>query len=527
MTQNGTLRSIISVTFWKSIGLGLSVAIALVIANLFGAGATTDAFFLARRVTSNIAAAVERTFQFLQVPPLVRMAELHGLRVLAQHLRRRSWQLFLAAAVVCATLFALSPQLIQGLAPGFDDMQRASAVTYLRILLTVLPLSAATALSGATLNALRLFRLPVVARLLPRAVALLVLFLVPVYALDLGAVALGIAFGTVAMAAVFMWGVRRALYHDHRSVAPLATTATRHIGPEYSRGRIVAMLLAQFHLFGAGWIDMAMASMTGAGGIATLEFAQRMTNMTPGVVTSSVITVYYTEFSSHIARGRPEAFRQSVQNAMRATLLFVLPAALLLLMLNKPLVALLLGHGAFDAWAVQQTASIMAILAPLLVVNALCGTLASALFADPALPHLKIILSIVFVALTVRIGANWLLLPVIGILAVPLASLLAVASMLAVFHVQLVRNFGTLVRRSEISPFAAMAMASLLSAAAIWGLQGITEALQPTRIELIATTAASVLCGGLVFVLVATFLGVPELQRLRQFVTRWISRRGT
>ena len=523
MKQNGTLRNIISVTFWKSVGMGLSLVIALAIANLFGAGPASDAFFLARRVVSNIAAGVERTFQFLQVPPLVRMAETQGLEVLSRHLRKRSWQILLAAAVLCAAAFVLAPAITRLLAPGFNEAQLSSATVYLRILLAVLPLSAATALSGAVLNALRMFRLPVIARLLPRACAAVALALVPVFAFGLDAVVLAIAAGTVVMAVFFGICIRRALAQDWR---PEPGGGSGGSQLPYSRSRIWAMLLAQFHLFGAGWIDMAMASLTGAGSVATLEFAQRMTNMAPGVVTSSVIIVYYTEFASHLARGRQEAFRKSVQDAMRATLLFVMPAAVALFMLNRPAVSVLLGHGAFEPWAVQQTASIIALLAPLLVVNALVGTLASALFADPAVPHMKIVAASIAAALAVRVGLNWLLLPVYGVLAVPFASLCAITVMLLIFYLRLVQAIGAPVRLREAAPFAAMALASAAAAAVIWLVQAGAARDMAGRFEVFSVAALSALCGALAFAAVATLLKVPETDRVRSAL-RKATGRGT
>lgn len=519
MKQNGTLRNIISVTFWKSIGMGLSLVIALAIANLFGAGPASDAFFLARRVVTNIAAGVERAFQVLQVPPLVQLAESEGMKALASHLRKRSWQILLVSAVLCAAAFAFAPAITRVLAPGFTEEQCSSATIYLRILVAVLPLSAATALAGATLNALRLFRLPVIARLLPRVCAVTALAMVPVFAFGLGAVALAVAAGTVVMAAFFVICIRHALA-QHWEPEPGS-----HSLPAYSRSRIWAMLLSQFHLFAAGWIDMAMASLTGTGSVATLEFAQRMTNMAPGVVTSSVVIVYYTEFASHLSRGRQEAFRKSVQDSIRAALLFVMPAAVALFMLNQPVVSVLLGHGAFEPWAVQQTASIVALLAPLLVVNALLGTLVSALFADPRLPHLRIIAFAVAISLTVRVGLNWLLLPVLGVLSVPVSSLAAMSLLLVLFYIRLIQAFGAPVRLRETGPFAAMAVASAAAAAAVWAVQSAAARELAGRIETLSVTALAALCGVLAFLAAATLLNVPEMARLR-LALRKALRRG-
>ncbi|MFY0311270.1 lipid II flippase MurJ [Leisingera sp. D0M16] len=521
MKQRGTLRNIISVTFWKTAGMGLSLIIALAIANLFGAGPATDAFFLARRLVSNAAAGLERAFQLLQVPPLVRLAENQGLEALSVHLRRRLWQVFLAASVLCAAAFAMAGEIVDFLAPGFAEEQRRAAEAYFRILIVVLPLSAATALAGATLNALRLFSLPVIARLLPRlcaVIALAIVAAVPVFAAGLGAVALAIAAGTVLMAVVFAFCIRHALSQDWTAAA----AAVPQQG--YSPGRVWAMLLTQFHLMAAIWIDMAMASMTGTGGVATLEFAQRMTNMAPSVVTSSVVIVYYTEFASHLARGNHDAFRESVLVSLRATMLFVMPAAVALFMLNKPLVSVLLGHGAFEPWAVAQTASIIAWLAPLLVVNALLGTLMSATFAVPQLPHARMIATSITVALAARVGLNLLFLPHYGVLTVPAVSLVSMTLLMGVLYIWLAYALGPLVRLRDLRPFAAMALASAAAAAALWTVQSAAARTAAGRLETLSVAGLSAVCGGLAFAAVATLLRVPETARIRLALRKAVRR---
>ncbi|MBY6140864.1 oligosaccharide flippase family protein [Leisingera daeponensis] len=518
MKQRGTLQNIISVTFWKTAGMGLSLIIALAIANLFGAGLATDAFFFARRLVSNAAAGLERAFHLLQVPPLVRLAETRGPDALSVHLRKRLWQVFLAAAVICAAAFVFSEQIVALLAPGFSGAQRQAAETYFRVLLAVLPLSAATALAGATLNALRLFRMPVIARLIPRLCAVAALALVPVFAFGIGAVALAIAAGTVLMAGLFAFCLRQALA---RSWTPVKTPSPQ---VPYSQRRIWAMLLSQFHVIGAAWIDMAMASLTGEGGIATLEFAQRMTNMAPGVVTSSVVVVYYTEFASHLAQDNRDAFRTSVQEALRATLFFVMPAAVALFMLNRPLVSALLGHGAFAPWAVAQTAGIVAWLAPLLLVNAVLGALASALFADPRLPHVRIIATSISAALAVRVALNWLLLPEFGILAVPAASLVSMTLLMGLLYFWLIRSHGPLIKLQETWPFAAMAIASAAAAIAIRLAQTAAGSGTAGRVEMILLIALCTLCGGLVYVAAATLLKVPETARIRLLLHKAVRR---
>ena len=118
-------------------------------------------------------------------------------------------------------------------------------------------------------------------------------------------------------------------------------------------GRLVAMLVAQAYMVGATWIDMAIASLAGVGAIAILEFGLRLINVAPSAVSSSVTTVYYTEFSESAHRREIETLRDQIRAACRITLFFIVPMAVVLSMLADIVVGILLSHGAFDAEAAE------------------------------------------------------------------------------------------------------------------------------------------------------------------------------
>ena len=174
-----TAVSIVFVTILKAIGTGLGVVVAVGVANLFGATASTDAFFLARRIILNISVAVERAFQMLQVPPMVELLRQQGLPALKRVLNRQRIVVFGVSAVMTCLAFIYAHNLMAIFAPGFNADQTTAGVYYLRIMLVTLPITAVTGLTGAALNAIHVFSLPVAARLVPRALIVMALFLVP------------------------------------------------------------------------------------------------------------------------------------------------------------------------------------------------------------------------------------------------------------------------------------------------------------------------------------------------------------
>lgn len=515
-TRARNLVSIIAVTFWKSVGMGLSLVIAVGFANLFGATAATDAYFFVRRIVSNLAMVLERTFHMLHVPPLVQLARSAGMDALRTRLRSRSGQILAATVVPVGIAFIYAPELITLLAPGFSPDQVDRAVPFFRILVVTLPISAVTALSGATLNALGLFSMPVVARLLPRIFVVAALALVPL-GFGLGLVASALVAGTVAMGLIFAIAIRRVF-----AARKLVTTTklTNGSATRFSGYRLAAIIVAQVHVLAAAWIDMAFATTVGTGSVAILEFGQRLVNMSPGVVTNSVILVYYTAFARALADGDYDAFRGHITGAMRMTLVIILPIAVALFLLAAPIVETVFAHGAFDAAAAQQTALIVAILAPLLPINALLGTVVSAVFADARLPHLTIIAGATVAAMAVRVGLDLALIDRIGLVAVPLASFAAMATLLLILWACLTAHVGTPVPKREVGGFLKVIAATAVAGLAIWTIREFGAPYAMTRVQLAVLVGAAVSGGAVVFLAVGALLRLPEIGTLMAEIAR-------
>lgn len=522
--EGRALKSIIAAMGWKGIGMALSLVIAVGLANLFGAGAASDAYFFARRVITNVSMALERLFHLFQVPPLVRLAQAEGLGALASRLRTRSWQIFGVSVVAVILIWVFARPIVAVLAPGFGDGQADMAAGFLRILALVFPIAAVTAMSGAALNALRLFSLPLVARLFPRIFVVLALGLAAAgIGAELTGVAWALVLGTVVMGAMFFLLVRRSIGGASGppsvSAAPLPPAEGSH------RRRLLAMFISNLHLVGAAWVDMAFASTTGTGALATLEFAERLINITPGVVTNSVVLVYFTDMADALARGDRDSYRRNVAVSIRTTLFMVLPLALGMLVIAEPLVDLVLAHGAFTAEDAMRTTMLVSLLVPLLPINALLGCLTSGIFADTALHHLRIVVDALIVAMAVRVGVNLLLIDELGVLSVPIASLCGMGALLAILYWRLSARVGGLIRGRETREIGAVTLASGLSGLAMWGVSAATQAMD----DGIFVEAARLLsiggAGGLTLIVAAQALGIEEVRLVTGKLARLLRRR--
>ena len=523
-TKTRTLKNVLLLALWKALGGLISLATAIGIANIFGASGNTDAYFLARKLVTNTAAGLERAFQLVQVPPMVQRAKHEGIRALRSRLLKTTSWTFLTAALVAAAGYVYAPQIVAVIAPGFDDVQLQDGAVILRILIVTLPIWAVTGLTGAALNALRLFSLPAVARLLPRLVVVLVLIIAPLFLapgeFGLPWLALASVVGTILMAVMIFRSVRRTM-----NVADdLPVTANVPEPKVFSKARTAAMLIAQVHMVGASWIDMAFGSLAGVGSIATLELAQRLTNVAPGVASNSIISVYYTEFASAHSDGDMQRLRDALRDSYRAALVFTVPIAVLLGVLSDPLVSLILEHGAFSEQAAESAQSIVVILSVLLPVNALLGTTVSAVFADPGHRHLMVVTSSAALSIAIRILIAASLIGALGVLAVPLSSLVSMSAMFAAFLFWQTRMHGSPIGWRDLRTVGTILLAALVGGLLSWLCKVAWAPVGEGRLALIGLLLVAGAVGGAGFFVIAWLFRIEEVEivvrRLRKVVER-------
>jgi len=109
------------------------------------------------------------------------------------------------------------------------------------------------------------------------------------------------------------------------------------------------------------YVVIALAfSSGGSGPVSAYTYAYAFMQMPYAIVAVSVMSGITPDLSHFHAVGEESAFLRRFGTGLRATLALIIPASLVLFMLAKPLIALLLGHGASDAAQTTQTASALA-----------------------------------------------------------------------------------------------------------------------------------------------------------------------
>lgn len=326
----------------------------IVIANLFGASATAaaDAFFVAFRIPNLMRRLfAEGAFAQAFVPVLSEYKTRHShaeVRDLAAHVGGALGGTLLA---VTAVGVLAAPLLVMVFAPGFvgDAEKYALTVDMLRITFPYILFISLTAFAGGMLNTYGRFGVPaftpVLLNLSLIGAALLAApyFDRPVMALAWGVFAAGVVQLAFQLPFLRQLGllVRPRLQRGHAGVRRIL----RLIVPA-----LFGVSVAQINLL----VDTLIASFLVTGSVSWLYYSDRMVEFPLGVFGVALGTVILPTLSQRYAEGSREAFSQTLDWSLRATLALVVPAAVGLALLAGPVLTTLFQHGEFGAHDVRM-----------------------------------------------------------------------------------------------------------------------------------------------------------------------------
>jgi putative peptidoglycan lipid II flippase len=235
--------------------------------------------------------------------------------------------------------------------------------------------------------------------------------------------------------------------------------------------RLLPMLVAQIHMQGAIWIDVAFASTFGVGFLSILEYGQRLTNMAPSILSNSLLSISYTELSHKAVEHKAAELNRETAWTFRTQLFLTLPVGLFLGTTAELIVSILLHRGAFSADAAQATTEVIRWLVPALVVNTMASTLNAAVFADPMLPHLKIFSAAAVAGLISRILLFVMLCGPMGINAIPFGTALSMAILSLVLLVSITRYRGRIFRAEDLWSVAGICFCGAVSSIVMLGVK--------------------------------------------------------
>ncbi|MHB8910014.1 MAG: murein biosynthesis integral membrane protein MurJ [Syntrophales bacterium] len=437
----------------------------MVVAALFGAGLTTDAFFVAFRIPNLLRRLLAEGSLTVSFVPVFTEYLRNKTREEALELVNITFTALSVILVVVSLLGVLfSPLIVTIMAPGFarTPAQYDLAVFLTRLMFPYILLISLVALCMGILNSLRHFAAPALSpvvlnlAMILAALTLRGLFQEPVVALAVGVMAGGVLQLAMQLPFLVSKGVR--LKPDFHFLHP----GVKRIGMLMLPASFGAAIY-QINIF----IGTILASLLPTGSVSYLYYADRIVELPLGVFAIAVGTASLPSFSDQVAQGRIEELKRTISFSLRLILFITIPATLALIVLRVPIISVLFERGEFNAQAAVLTAQALLAYAVGLWAFSVIRIIVSAFYS---LQDTRSPMKAAIVALVVNAVFSVALMFPLKHAGIALATSIASAVNVGMLWVILKRRVGPILDREFSRSIVKTSLASLAMGAAIFGI---------------------------------------------------------
>lgn len=331
----------------------------VLIASSFGAGALTDAFWVAFRIPNLLRRLfAEGAFSQAFVPILGQVRNSNSDEAVRTLLDRVALLLTLALMIVTLAGIVAAPWVVSAMASGMRTAARApefsAAVWMTRAMFPYILCMSLVAFASGVLNTWSRFAVPAFTPiLLNLSMIAASLFLTRYFSEPIYALAAGVMIGGVAQLCV-QWAALARL-----GMLPRYTLHVRRAWQDSTVQRIMKQMLpailgvsvAQISLL----INTNIATWLQPGSVTWLSFADRLMEFPTALLGVALGTVLLPSLSAAYARDDLGSYSALLDWGLRLILLLGLPASIGLALLSDGLVATLFNYGAFTGEDVAQT----------------------------------------------------------------------------------------------------------------------------------------------------------------------------
>ncbi|HET7619477.1 MAG TPA: murein biosynthesis integral membrane protein MurJ [Vicinamibacterales bacterium] len=500
----------------------LGVVRETVFAALFGAGNAMDAFNVAFRIPNLLRDLLgEGAMSAAFVPAFTRRLLRAG--------RGEAWRLgnvvinavAMLTIVVVVVGWLIAPALVRAIAPQYASVpgKLPLTITLTRILLPFLLAVAVSAAFMGMLNSLRRFFVPALSPAMFNVATIASAFILVPLAARAGwppitGIAIGALLGGVGQV-LLQWPVLRGEGWRYRPVFDWRDDGLREILMLVGPGTL-GLAAVQVNVF----VNTMLATGEGTGAVSWLNYAFRLVHLPIGLFGASIATAALPEFARHAASADLPAVRKTVSSAMRLMLMMNVPAAVGLIVLARPVVALVLEHGQFSAADTAATAGALMWYAPGLIGYSAVKIASPGFYA---LGNARTPVAASVIAIVANLVLNVTLVRVMGYRGLAAGTSAAALLNAAMLLWQLRGTLQGLEGRRMLRAFAGIAIASIAMGAAAWSMNAWLEAVLPGAATLLrgVRVLAAITAGLLVLAAAARLLRIDEFQyAMRQALAR-------
>ena len=352
--QGGFLRQSSTSSMAALLAMLSGLLLDVVLASKFGAGRTSDAFFVASRIPIGLSALLMTVATQVLVPMFVRDRRESGRRSAAVFASHVMTSVVLTGLALWALAFVLADPLVALTAPGLDSEQHALAATLTRLMFLVVPLVAAAETVRALLNASYSFVLPAAMNLFMNGLAAAIIFTVHTHDIRI------VAYAYIAGATFQLLVITGLAWKHGLAVRPSLSASDARVkgAAQLSRRPVVSSLLN----LGNRVAEQVLASFLPAGSISILSYGNRLISALGGGVFFRPVTVaLLPRLADAEHAGNRKALKDAIAQALRFVLAIALPLTAFTAALAGPFVYGVFRRGNFSA-ADTRTLSLLLVV---------------------------------------------------------------------------------------------------------------------------------------------------------------------
>jgi putative peptidoglycan lipid II flippase len=489
------------------------------LATSFGAGRELDAYYAAFRLPDFlynllILGALSAGF----IPLFTELKERKGLPAALRFTSQTLSLIGSVLVILCVAGIIAAPAIVPLLARGFGPEKQALTATLTRIMfLSPLFLGISAIMGGVLQSSKRFFAFAFAPIFYNLGIIVGIVFFTPW--LGLSGLAWGVVLGAFAHGFVQYLAVRPigALSLPWPSFAPEPIRRMVRLMLPRTAGLAVAQVNLVIILF--------FASSLGEGSVSVFNLAGNLQSFPLGLIGISFAVAAFPVLAEAVGAQRSELFLQTLHQATRRILYFILPLCVLFIVLRAQIVRVVLGDGRFDWNDTRLTLEVFALLTLALPAQALTQLFARAFYAlqEAWLPFLIACLSELTTAAVAwasyrSFGVNGLALAIVA------GSVVNIVLLLCLLRRKMpVRMLSKSSFRFALIMAFALGLQALVTYAVNYGMGTWFAPLSRAWMVLLQGAVAGML-GGLTFLFVTTRFALAESELIIKLKSKLFSR---
>lgn len=469
----------------------------VVLANYYGTSNISDAYLIASSVPALLFYFVGNSLSTAYIPMYNKVKKEKGITAANRYSSNLTNIAFLLCTVIILTLLIFPSQIVSLFAAGFDNETAILASSFIRTSALSLYLMVLVNIGGGFLQINDNFLVPA-AISLPRNLAIII------------AIVLSSTFGVGIMG----WGILAAYLFEVLFILPFLKRSGYKYKPiiDYKDPNIKETLyIVAPVIIGVSInkinniINQSIASTISEGAISALNYASVINNAVQEILVTGVITILFADSAAHVVNNEIEKLKIKLSQTLDAIIAFLIPAAVGIIILARPIVTVFFSRGDFDETSVAMTASALKMFSVGLMFISARDALIKIFYAFKDTRTTTITAAI---AICLNIILNLILAKKFGIMGLAAATSISATLHCIILYIRLRKKIGDFYLKTTISTLIKSFISSIIMGLVI---SPVYLLLIEYNVMAILALCLSVFIGVIVYMLLALLLRVKPI----------------